>query len=84
MKKLYRSQTDKKLCGVLGGLAKYFGIDSTILRIVYAILSLGVLGCPILIYLVAALIIPKEPEAPQTQYNTNCAEEQSFYVESEK
>ena len=64
MKKLYRSQTDKKLCGVLGGLAKYFGIDSTILRIIYVILSLCVLGCPVLIYLVAALIIPKEPEQP--------------------
>lgn len=64
MKKLYKSKTDKKICGVLGGLAKYLGIDSTILRIVYAILSVFVLGCPVLIYIVAALVIPKEPDEP--------------------
>ena len=63
-KKLYKSSTDKKLCGVLGGLAKYLNIDSTILRIIYVLLSLFVLGCPIIIYLIAALIIPEEPENP--------------------
>lgn len=71
MKKLYRSRTDKKICGVLGGLAKYFEIDATILRIIYVALSICVLGCPIFIYLVAALIIPKEPDAPQEYHDTN-------------
>ena len=71
MKKLYRSDTDKKLCGVLGGLAKYMGIDSTVLRIVYVLLSLFVLGCPVIIYIIAALIIPREPEIPQDQQNNN-------------
>lgn len=71
MKKLYRSETDKKLCGVLGGLAKYMGIDSTVLRIVYVLLSLFVLGCPVIIYIIAALIIPREPEIPQDQQNNN-------------
>lgn len=61
-KKLYRSRTDKKILGVLGGFAQYFGIDATILRIVYVLLSLFVIGCPIIIYLVVALIIPEEPE----------------------
>ncbi len=61
-KKLYRSRTDKKILGVLGGLAKYFNIDATILRVVYVLLSFFVLGCPIIIYIVAALIIPEEPE----------------------
>ena len=71
MKKLYRSETDKKLCGVLGGLAKYMGIDSTVLRIVYVLLSLFVLGCPVIIYIIAALIIPREPEIPQDGQNNN-------------
>lgn len=61
-KKLYRSRTDKKLLGVLGGFAQYFGIDATILRIVYVLLSLFVIGCPVIIYLVVALVIPEEPE----------------------
>ena len=60
-KKIYKSKTDRKLFGVLGGLANYLGIDSTILRIVYVLLSVFVLGSPIIIYLIAALIIPEEP-----------------------
>ena len=61
-KKLYKSSTDKKLCGVLGGLAKYLNIDSTILRIIYVLLSLFVLGCPVVIYIILALVIPQKPE----------------------
>lgn len=61
-KKLYRSRTDKKVLGVLGGFAQYFGVDATILRIIYVLLSLFVIGCPIIIYLVVALVIPEEPE----------------------
>lgn len=71
MKKLYRSETDKKLCGVLGGIAKYLEIDATVLRIIYVLLSFFVLGCPVIIYLVAALIIPKEPQTPQDGQNNN-------------
>ena len=66
-KKLYRSRTDKKLLGVLGGFAKYFNIDATVLRIIYVLLSLFVLGCPIIIYLVVALVIPEEPENAEYQ-----------------
>ena len=61
-RKLYRSKTDRKIFGVLGGFAKYFNIDATILRIIYVLLSLFVLGCPIVIYLIVALVIPEEPE----------------------
>lgn len=60
-KKIYKSKTDRKIFGVLGGLANYLGIDSTILRIVYVLLSVFVLGSPIIIYFIAALIIPEEP-----------------------
>ena len=61
-KKLYRSRTDKKICGVCGGLAEYFNIDSTIVRLawVFAILFAGV---GLLAYIIAALIIPNQPEA---------------------
>ena len=61
-RKLYRSKTDRKLLGVLGGVAKYFNIDATILRIIYVLLSIFVIGCPIIIYLIVALVIPEEPE----------------------
>ena len=59
--KIYRSRTDKMFCGVCGGLAKYFECDSTIIRLAAALLGLCY-GCGLLAYILAALIIPKEPE----------------------
>lgn len=61
MKKLYLSSTDKKICGVCGGIAEYFGIDSTLVRLVWILLSLFTAGFPgLLAYIIACLIIPKE------------------------
>ena len=59
-KKLYRSRTDKKLWGVCGGLAKYFDIDPTIVRII-AIASLFVGSLGFWIYIIMTLIVPQEP-----------------------
>ena len=39
MKKLYKSDVDRKLCGVCGGIAEYLGIDSTIVRLIWVVLS---------------------------------------------
>lgn len=66
-RKLYRSRTDKKIFGVIGGIANYFDVDATILRVIYVLLSLFVIGCPIIIYLIVALIIPEEPENTEYQ-----------------
>ena len=60
-KKLYRSRTDKKICGVCGGLAKYLNMDVTIARLVCALLVLFT-GVGLLGYIVAALVIPEEPD----------------------
>ena len=57
-KRLHKSATDKKLAGVCGGLAEYFGVDSTIIRLVFALLVLG-WGTGILAYIVAALVLPE-------------------------
>ena len=59
-KKLYRSRMDKKLVGVCGGVAKYFNIDPTMVRVAWAIVSVFA-GAGILAYIVCALIIPEEP-----------------------
>lgn len=58
-KKLTKSLTDRKLCGVCGGLAKYFGIDSNILRFIFILLALFG-GGGVILYLLAALIFPNE------------------------
>ncbi|MDD6214011.1 MAG: PspC domain-containing protein [Firmicutes bacterium] len=57
MKKLYKSQTDRKICGVCGGIAEYFNIDSTIVRLIWAILVFC-FGTGILAYIIAALVMP--------------------------
>jgi len=60
-KKLYKSESDKKIAGVCGGLAAYLGIDSTIVRLIWAGLVLFA-GVGLLAYILAAIIIPSEPE----------------------
>lgn len=60
MKKLYRSNTDRKLSGVCGGLAEHFDIDPTIIRLIFIFLTLFG-GGGLLIYLICALVIPKSP-----------------------
>ena len=59
MKKLCKSETNKMICGVCGGIAEYFGIDATLVRLGFAVFSvLG--GSGILAYIAAAIIIPKK------------------------
>lgn len=61
MKKLYRSQTDKKIAGVCGGLAEYFNIDSTVIRIIFVLLLLpgGLPG--IIPYVLLWVLVPVKP-----------------------
>jgi len=59
VKKLYRNRTDRKIWGVCGGVANYFSIDPTIVRIL-AIISLFFSGVGIIIYLIMTVIVPLE------------------------
>ncbi len=61
MKKLYKSRTDKKLCGVCGGIAEYFDIDATVVRLLWVLFTLWG-GSGILAYIIAALIMSDKPE----------------------
>ena len=58
-KKLYKSRTDKKICGVCGGLAAYLEIDVTIIRLIWAIAVVCV-GVGLWAYIIAALILNYE------------------------
>ena len=57
-KKLYLSDNDKKIAGVCGGIADYFGIDSTLVRLVWVLLTVFG-GLSILFYFAAWLIMPR-------------------------
>ena len=56
MKKLYRSNTNKMLCGVCGGVAEYINIDPTVIRLLWVVF--GCTGIGLLAYIVAAVIMP--------------------------
>ncbi|RAP52907.1 MAG: PspC domain-containing protein [Methanosphaera sp. SHI613] len=59
-KKLYRSRTEKMIGGVCGGIAEYFDVDPTIVRVIWVLVCLAV-GSGVLIYIIAYLIIPEKP-----------------------
>lgn len=60
-KRLYRSNRDKMLAGVCGGLAEYFDIDPTLVRIAWVFFTfLG--GSGILLYIIALIVIPARPD----------------------
>ena len=57
-KKLYKSDTDKKISGVCGGLGEYFDVDSTVIRLVW-MLAVLCCGVGLVAYIAAALIMPR-------------------------
>ena len=61
MKKLYKSRYNRKVCGVCGGIAEYLNVDATVVRLIWAGLSL-VGGFGILPYIIAAIIMKENPE----------------------
>lgn len=63
VRRLTRAIADRKIAGVCGGLAAYFGVDSTLIRLLWLVLSIvpGAIVGGVLMYLVAWLIIPNAP-----------------------
>ncbi|WP_216831239.1 PspC domain-containing protein [Alkalihalobacterium elongatum] len=60
-KRLFRTIHDRKLAGVCGGLAAYFGIDPSLVRVLFIILFFVTAGFPLLLgYIAAAFVIPNE------------------------
>lgn len=64
-KKLYRSNTDRIVWGVCGGLGEYFGLDSLIFRLIFVALTLSG-GAGLLFYIVLAIITPSAPTTEKT------------------
>lgn len=63
MKRLYLSTKDKKWAGVCGGLAEYFDLDPSLVRIAWVVMTIvtgvvpGIVG-----YLITAIVVPKQPQ----------------------
>jgi phage shock protein C len=64
-KRLHRSRTEKMIAGVCGGLAEYFDVDPTIVRVAWVVLTLLPLpGSGILAYLILWVVMPQQPAPP--------------------
>ena len=61
MKRLYKIEQGKKLAGVCGGIAEYFDVDPTLVRIGWVIASLA-FGCGLRAYIICAIIMPNKSE----------------------
>lgn len=77
-KKLYRSKKDQIIGGVCGGIAEYFGIDSTLVRLAFVLFAL-IEGAGIIAYIIAWIIIPESPQSGQSK-----GEEEVYDVELDK
>lgn len=72
-KKFYRSQKEKKIMGVCGGLAEYFGFDVTFIRLTF-ILTSFLLGFGLLVYIILSFITPKATDYTPYKEITDSAE----------
>lgn len=59
-KKLCRSTSNRMICGVCGGIGNYFNVDPTLIRLIWVIVSFLGAGSGLLVYILAAIIIPEE------------------------
>lgn len=73
--KLARSESDKWLAGVAGGIAEALGVDSTIVRIVFAVLGVVSFGTGVLLYVALWVILPKPTGGTLAQDGINRAKE---------
>jgi len=72
MKRLAKSRKNVVISGVCGGVAEYFNIDPSIVRIVWALLAIGGFGTGLLIYIVCAVVLPTGvDEVPPTDHYSN-------------
>ncbi len=69
MKQLYKSNTNKRIAGVCGGIGEYVGIDPTLVRLGFVALSL-LAGGGLAVYIIAAIIMPERVECSRAADNT--------------
>jgi len=69
MKRLCKSNTNKVISGVCGGIAEYFNIDPTIIRVIWAIFTFfSAFAGGIILYIICAVVMPDAYSAPPDDY----------------
>ena len=62
VKRIYKVENDKKICGVCGCIAEYLNLDPTIVRIAWVVFTLLICGTGLLIYIICAFVFPNKSE----------------------
>ncbi|MFZ7134621.1 MAG: PspC domain-containing protein [Eubacteriales bacterium] len=75
MRKLYKNKTKSKISGVCQGLAEYFDIDPSIVRIGWALLTIFTSGLFLIVYIVCAIILPDKTELEFNDYSVSNVDE---------
>ena len=70
MKRIYKIEDGKKVCGVCGGVGEYFDIDPTLVRVAWLLAVLGA-GVGLIAYFVCAIVFPKKSEVIKDNDNSN-------------
>jgi phage shock protein PspC (stress-responsive transcriptional regulator) len=73
VKKLYRSNSDRMIAGICGGLGEYFAVDSTLIRLIFVIGSIFSFSALFWIYIIMLIVVPEEPVASQAVVDTPAA-----------
>lgn len=84
MKRIYRSRNERQLAGVCGGLAIYFDVDPSIIRVAWVIISLISTAVPgLLVYIICAIVIPEEPDAYETTAEYHNDNNNNYYTNNQ-
>ncbi|WP_051949814.1 PspC domain-containing protein [Thermotoga neapolitana] len=70
MNQLKRSKKNRIIAGVCGGIAEYFGVDPTLVRLIWVLITLA-WGAGLLLYIVAWLIMPEEKDGEEAEPSQN-------------
>ncbi|MPW25380.1 PspC domain-containing protein [Alkalibaculum sp. M08DMB] len=71
MKKLYKNRAKAKISGVCQGIAEYFDIDPSLVRIVWAVVSIPSFGIGFFLYIICAIILPDKSELEFNDYSVS-------------
>jgi phage shock protein PspC (stress-responsive transcriptional regulator) len=65
VKKLYRSNSDRMIAGICGGLGEYFAVDATLVRLIFVIGAIFSFSALFWVYIIMLIVVPEEPVASQ-------------------
>ncbi len=83
MRRLYRSRDERMVAGVAGGLAHYFNVDPTLVRLAFVAFTLAGSGSGLLAYLILSIIMPLEPMPGASKREAVVRPEPHFAAEEE-